>query len=470
MTDRVVAVSLDRDELLAIRASRDAEGLRVESAARLNVPADPDGRMEVRSELGRLGLLDHPTVLVAPSGGAFVCFHRPRVQDGKALRETIRYGIEDTLPVPMDGMAVDFDYLADGGGGRPEVLAAAVPEDELKAELETLEGIGLIPTQVTIGGAALGNAYGMLGLAEGERRMLGIHFAASGIDLVRLKGRTVEEMRSIATAGDEEGPGEGLPVLLRSSVLEAALNGDLDAVYVSGRPEKARKATDRLRDELSVPVRGADLTQADVSGLPDGQADLLRGDGLPLLGAAGEALGLGAPLSLNLMGSRQQRAGWLDHLGTPLRTIAVLLAAVLLLWVASGLALLWRARGETETAASELASLWGGLHPGEALPLDPVRTLRGERAGAGSGGVPADFAILGKLRRLAQSRGNAAYRRLRIAGGEVSVEGDAADYAAVDALVARLSDTGGFEPGAPEMSGGSGGVRFRAELREPDHD
>jgi len=467
MTDCVVAVSLEHDELLAIRASREGEGLRVESVVRLAVAGAAEDRQEVRAELDTLGLVGHPTVLVVPSRGAFVCLHRPGVQDGKALRGTIRDEIEDRLPVPMDGMAVDFDLVSDGGEEGLEVLAAAVAEEELNRQLKTLEAIGLTPTQATIGGAALLNAYSLLCPAEERRNTLGIHFSRDAVDVLRMRDGRPQEMRSILTAPGGEEPGEDLPVLLRSSTLKAELGADLDAIYVSGCPEKADAAIGRLGRELTAPVERVDLTRAGAADLPDDQIDLLCEGGLPLVGAAADALGLKALLSLNLLPSRQQRDGWLVYLGTPVRAVAVLLAAVLVVWVAGGFALLSRTRAETEGAESELAALWHELHPGEAIPLDPVRTLRGELASAGRhGSISGAPAVLDGLRRLARSKGSVTYHRIRIAGGGMTVEGRAADYAGVDALMGRLGDAGEFEVGTPEMSGTGGGVRFRVELRE----
>ncbi len=473
MTDRAVALSLTEDGLLLLRACGRGRVLCVEAVEAMPLPADPDAVRTSRKGLAHRGFLGLPTILAYPSNKAFICFHSPSVRSERAARQTLRYEVEGEIPAPIEGMVLDFDSLVDAAGPVERVVVGAAFEGEVRAQLAVLAALGLVPTQVTLEAAALANAYGAVGLVNNHDRLLGVHFGPGSVDVVRLRAGVLEELRTVPTDGDVDVPGEGLPPLVRSSITEAAILGDVDRLCVSGRRASAGAALERLRRDLGVPGVDTGLGGLDVEGLSEEEVALLWEEGLPLIGAAGEALGLRPVTSLNLLDPAQQLHGWVGLLKRPLLAAATLLLLLAFLWVADGVAGTRRGKSKREAAMAELLTVWERLHPGTPLPQDPTRTLRSElsaQVGRRRARGPGGPAVLDTLRRLTlplpATGGAAPYRHIHIAAGKVAIEGVAPDYVAVDALIGGLRGIGGFDPGVPAMIGRPGGVTFRLELGE----
>jgi type II secretory pathway component PulL len=471
MSRRVLAVAHLEGRLLLLKARRRADRLVVERVESLACPDGNSSLGAARDRLAGRGLLGLPTVLVLPARMAFVCLHRPGIAEGKALTETIRYDVEGELPAAVDEMSLDFDCMDGEEAGKARVLVGAALKGDLQGELDLLKGLGLTPQQVTPGAVSLGNAYRALGLANGDGRLLALHVTGDGIQVVRLNGRGTEDVRAIYTHWPEAGEGLGLPPLGRSSVMESVLAGDVEGVYLSGTDALRQRAAGWLRDEASLRVSEPSLQGLDAEGLSEDEMRLLREEGLPLIGAAGEALGFRAAAALNLLDARQQAAGWLSALRKPLSAGACLMVLLVFLWAAAGLGALAHTERLRHTAEADVSALWNGLHPGMALPVDPARTLRSEAAGlAGYGpyGRRA-FGTLDALRKLtaplSEAGSQAAYRQVRITRSGVSLQGAAASYAAVDILVQCLRQQGGFDVASPEMSRQPGAVTFRLTVR-----
>lgn len=472
MIDRVVSARLTEGKLCLLRASRSGGPVRIEAVEALDLPADAESTATARKALGERGFLGLPTVLVLSSRRAFVCLHHPSVQERKALQQTIRYEVEKEMPMPVEGMALDFDYVGNGLNGSARVLIGAVSGEELRSQLEALRPLGLSPTQATLTGAAVGNAYNALGLTNGSGRTLGLHFGDGSVDVIRLKDGAIEEMRAVPAEEGSHGNGSGLPALVRSSVVEAGIWGDLDAACVSGPPEKAEAASVEVVRELGMPVLKPDWDGLDLSGLPEGDAALLKDKGLPLFGAAAEALGAGPATSLNLLDPARQASQWLSFLRRPLRAASLAFVILLALWSAVGVVRLYEAGHGQREAASELSALWTKLHPGARLPVDPGRSLKSELSAYVAYVTPAEGSRLPMLESLlsltkpiSSTAGGLPYQKIRTNREGVLVEGSLPDYVAVDALLKRLKEEGGFEPASPEMTSRSGAVSFVIQLR-----
>jgi hypothetical protein len=325
---------------------------------------------------------------------------------------------------------------------------------------------------VTVEGAALANAYAALGLLDGAQCVLGIHVSSGALQLVRLRGSALQEARMIVDEGASSTSNDELPSLARSSLLEAVISGDVERAYVSGPAARAAALADKVSRATGVPCAVAGTGRVAQDGLSKEEVLRLQEAGLPLVGAAVELLGLTVPARLNLLAVRQQCAGWLSVLRTPLRWAVVLFLVFLVVWSVEPWIGAWRMAGARQAMQSELVDLWTRAHPGEPLPADPVRTLKAEMAEGIAGRAGGPFHALETLRRLvgplSEVRTAPPYRRIRIAAGEVDLEGTARSYVEVESLLALLGKESSLAAGRPEMSAESGTVTFKVRLVEEE--
>jgi len=405
MRGPVVSVSLAGNEALLVRASARGQSLRVEAVESMALPGDLSSRREARRRLTERGFLGLPTTLVLSAGRAFLCFHRPGVRDEKAVRQTIRYEVEREIPVPVTGTVSDFDFLSGELGSGRRVVFAAVSEDDVNAQVAALEQIGLRPSQATLESAALCNAYANLGVRKGNGQLLAIHFSPESVSVIRVGRDGLEDMRGIALNGEEGAVAREVPQLLRSTLLAANLAGDVERLYVSGPPAERPSVVAQLQRYAGVRLLSPELEGLGLDGLSGEEVGVLHKKGLPLIGAACEALGLRCMVSMNLLDTRRQLPGLDTVLRRPLRVAAVLLIALLLAWSSEGLLGAARVRAARLEARAELAELWHEFHAGAPLPLDPARAIRSELAAHREGGRETPQGRLGVLRVLRRVAG-----------------------------------------------------------------
>jgi hypothetical protein len=413
-------------------------------------------------------MLGHPTVLVVPSERAFLCFHRPQVRDEGALHETIRYEVEPELPLPADELLVDCESRF-GDAGHPKSLVAAVPARDVFGEAEQLRRLGISPTHVTVRAAALAGSYAAAGLTNGHGRAVGLHGAMGGLDVVRIAEGHLEGLRAIPLPGGEP---SRLPDLALSPLAEAAILGQLKAAYVSGRLSATNGVSGRLEGSLGLRSSGVSV-DAVGEGLSEGEVEILNGPGFPLIGALGQVLGLPSTPDIDLADTQERRRSWLEHCRMPLRIAAALLLLFAVLWTASGVAARSRLAARRQRAEESIRVLWQQVHPGQPLPVDPVRSLRAALSASGpgrTGGRHHALAVLSRLTSVLPEDGDVPYRHIAISGNTVTVHGMASDYAAADSLLRRLEHDAGFAVGQPRMTREPGGVSFRVEMEDADAD
>ncbi len=475
MTRRAVAAKVSQGRLLVLRARRDGDELRVESAAAFDLEAEGQDAEQVRDALAAGGFLGWPTALSLPSSSAFAFCHRPRVADRAAVRRTLRYEVEDRLPIAVDELTLDFagDAGLEENDGR--VVVAAVREEEAEAAAATLSRAGLPPLQVTVDCLVVTGAYSALGVLNGCGRALCMHCGPDGVDVIRTRGGYLEDVRGIPAAHADDGTARQMPPLLRCSVEEAVLSDGVDRVVTSGSRE-ARGWLDEACNGLEVISLGGAACPAPVEGLSPEERELVLGPALPLVGAAAALLGLPTRAPVNLLDAEGQLRGWAETERTPLLVAAVLLVLLALLWAAGGAARLARAQRRHGEAGAGLLAAWQELKPGAPVPVDPVRAVRSEvsaRRLLSDPSAPEPLALLDSLAALASAlpadAGALAFTRILATPEGVTVEGRAGEYGEVDQLVRALAERG-FRPAAPEMSARAGDVQFRVALRRADAD
>ncbi|MFO7892094.1 MAG: type II secretion system protein GspL [Longimicrobiales bacterium] len=468
MSDRVLVALPGGEDLLIAAFRREADELRAGGVE--GIPSDTKGEelTAARQRLARRRWAGRPAVLVVPGRELFIRFCRPSVRGERAVRSTILYELEEGLPVPVEDLTGDFDRAA-GPRGEGEVVVACARRQNVADGLDRLAGLGLSPVAAVPAVAALANGAEFLGdggaglwvhLGRGE--MVGVLCGPDGL------------REAWSFPDGDSGPEPWAP-LLRSAVLTASLEEEPPPLRVSGGPpERLKAAREAVTGIAGVTAEEPPWVGAGGGELEPEEREALRRDGPLLVGAAAGALGLAGLVSLDLAGRRRRIRGSLKALKRPLRWAAILLGVVLLLWVVEGLAVRRRSVARIAATRAELADLWHERHPGRELPLDPVRTLRAETAGAEPVSVHGTrrLGVLHVLERVvgaATGEGEALpYRRLRVSGEGVAVEGIVRDYAAADALLGRLEERG-FEAGPPEMTAREGRVAFRVELeRTPE--
>jgi hypothetical protein len=463
-TERATAASLTAGRLTLLRLARRAGSLHVEAAESFALPDGAEARSDLRRRVAEQGFAAAPVVLVMPSHRTYCRVHRPAVATERALRRTIRYELEPDLPVPPDTLA--FDYVPAGGGKDGRVLFVGCPADEVRAAIGALRTLDLEPLVVTTGAAGLASACSTLGVTG---RALCLHFGRDAVDVLHLEDGALCDARAFPVDGQ---PREDvLPPAARAAVVAAAASGGLDAVLLSGTDGWAEAASPAVEQESGLRPRRLSIPEAALAGLPPQARAVAAAEGLPLFGAAAELLGADGSPGLNLMLPRLAARVGAVHLRLPMRAAAVALALLLVVWTAAGFVHARRADRELRASRGALAVLWDRYHPGQALPPEPARVLRGELAvyagRDGPQGAPRS-AALDVLRRIASAApeglGDVPYSRVHIAPDGCTAEGSAPDYAAVAALVHALERDGGFAVGSPEMQRQAGAVSFRLEL------
>jgi hypothetical protein len=373
------------------------------------------------------------------------------------------------VPLPADELLYDRVFLTDGAPGRSRSVLCACARDALESHLDVLDALGLSPTEVTAAPVAMANACRWLSDADRADRFVGINFQNDAMQMACLRAGELTALRA-APAGDSA-PEEGLPLLARPLLLELTLSGGASTVCLAGRPRAVEAAGRELREVGGVESSQPRWDAVDTPALSDEESALLRERCLPLVGAAGAALGQGATASINLLPEGRQRRALGRLVRTPARIAAALLLALLLLW--SGTTALARRRISSELAATrgELAAVWHSAHPNEALPPEPARVLRGELMGAPAGPGGLASVRLGALRALRDvtdalppSADHTSYRSIGITPSRIEIEGSAPNYASADRLVRRLEGATGLVANSPELAGKGGRVTFRVEL------
>ena len=228
---------------------------------------EDDGREAVSRAVRGLSRRHLPTVSVLPSGGYHLLLVEAPEVPPEELRAAIRWRIKDLIDYHIDDAVIDvFQMPGQGRGGAHRMMyAIAAKADGVKAQVATVESVGLKLDAIDILELSLRNVAAAL--EENNRGVALLHLGARSSILLLLRKGVLYLTRRIETGIETLSDADALrSELIAGLALEARRSLDyfeshyeqdaISVLYTSGLDPSDQ---DLLAAELSISVRNVGL-------------------------------------------------------------------------------------------------------------------------------------------------------------------------------------------------------------------
>lgn len=170
-------------------------------------------------------------------------------QDENRIRKTIKFEVEEALPIPVESCVVDY-YVGRTVDNKTNVLVAAVAKERISDLLEILNSCGIDPVAVELDAAALVNAAAWLRVLDTCSVIVDI--GSQFTRAVVCDGQVIF-WRVFRTGGEGvANVAQRLSSELKRSLLSADLAENPRTLYVSGSHRDMPEITEALSEKMGI--------------------------------------------------------------------------------------------------------------------------------------------------------------------------------------------------------------------------
>ena len=417
-----------------------------------------------------------PATIIVSLPAEYVVFRSltvPFKEDNK-IRQILPFELEPIVPVPIDGLTIDFQKLP--MGDQSSVFAVAVNSSVLQDHLECFTEINLQPRLVVPGGFPL--ALQIIELdtkATGQTLILDID--SEKTTLFALASGHIEMVRTLPMDTSTEAGIESLALRVRQTVTALGEGQETGfspvAVYVTGPGLSTRDCAPQLSRFLDLPVATIDLrrllTSVDMDNRVHWDPHFFNG-----------------ALALAYLDVEGRKCPNFHRISSPLRNFwtayraylfgpMVLLAIVLLMGLSSVLIDSYYLKKQVDIQNSQLVEIFKSTFPDSRLtapPLDQMKSKlkevqQGNLAPQNTGSAIRTVDILLEVSQRVPRSVNVTFSRMTVGSEAVTISGETPDFNTVDDIKSRIEKSSLFKQvtiASANMDKSGQTVRFKLKI------
>lgn len=459
MGKRILGLDIQNKALAAVLVNSGFKESRVEAFTHIPFPETEDGENGLPAALDALieemPVSDAVCIVSVPADQ--VSFRNLKVpfRQEKKIRQILTFELEPTLPFPIDDVVVDFHALKlDGQGDQTDLIAAVCKTDSLRSILEMLAARRIQPEIVTVSGFPSALCLSRLGQLPESALVVDVRSDSSTIFVMKSAQLSMVRTLPADRAYDSRIDMLGQNIQRTLYALEEISSHPFrpEKIFVTGPALGENGIVTALTRLLDVPITRIDLINDIDTRLKAIPSESWK----PYQMNNALALTLVEVIGIKGLNFRQGpfaiKKRWTEYRKNII-TSAILVAALLLIWLASASVDYFYKKNQLNTLNDQITDVFQTTFPDVKKIVDPLQQMRVSIDELKKISLfPTDgkntvlaIDVLNDISRSVPADIDAKFTRTVIGEDNVVINGDSDTFNSVDAIKSRLEQSGMFQ-------------------------